>query len=448
MNAIRYCLVMIMVVAFGACASLAVAAEDDMGWPPLPDLANTNTLSVDGRTIERFIHRNRDSWGYKDSVEHCFYLVHPKTKANGKAPLLVVLHSGNRSALAYLGYNFLNRPVDAGEIPSDIGEKGRDDFFVLYLNSNNGEFWGGSGDRSPTPYPLGPSSAERRVVDTIKWATAKYGLDENRVYATGTSMGGCGGMGIALMNGGVFAAVSFWVPAGMGYAVGRMGFEQPPPADASQARKDAWLRQISAVDRADPPVVIDLSSQTDGWSVDQAVILNAAQDGRLPLIVGWGPFAHTWYRSWIAKYSHSAAVLAYPWLEIRRDEAYPVFTHASSDQRAPWLHKPGEFDEVGQINGYFRWKSVTDTPTAFAMRLWLESSATNAVAPREATADVTFRRLQQFKVAPAARYAWRVVRNGAEVAAGSAAPDAAGLLTIPRVLVATEPCQLGLKISL
>jgi len=43
-------------------------------------------------------------------------------------------------------------------------------------------------------------------------------------------------------------------------------------------------------------------------------------------------------------------------MEIRKNEAYPVFTRASTDQRPPWSNPPGKTDESGQINGYFRWK--------------------------------------------------------------------------------------------
>lgn len=446
-------------------------SDNTAGWPPLPDRGNTHTKSLDGRIIERFTHQSRSQWGYEISRQNYFFLVHPK-KVGANAPLCVVLHSANRSALDYLGYYFLNRKVDPADNPSDTGEKVPADFYTLFLDSNNDEFWGwttarrdrAQNSKEPTPAEirvlntsgslvnvpgkLEPTPTENRVLDTIEWVAMKYNIDRNRIYLTGVSMGGCGSLGIGLPHGDVFAAMRVWVPAGTGYVSCRMGFAPPPPADAPKAQKDAWSKAISKAGLPDPPLVVDLSAQNDGWSGDQAVLLNAAREGHLPLIVGWGPFGHTGAYSPVAKYPRCADALALPWMEIRKNEAYPVFTHASSDQRPPWLNKPGEFDESGQINAYFRWKSVTDTPSAFAMRLWLEHPATDNSppgVPQESVADITLRRLQQFKVVPDKSYAWRLVCGEKSVASGVIEPDAAGLLTIPNATITVAPAELHLK---
>ena len=374
--------------------------------------------------------------------------MHPKQE-HKNAPLCVVLHSANRTAFDFLGYFFLNRRVDPSEEPKDMGEKVPADFYALFLDSNNDEWWGGSSAHdNPAKYSKEPTPAEARALDTIDWVAKEYGIDRNRIYLTGISMGGCGSLGIGLPHGDVFAAMRVWVPAGMGYASCRMRFGSPPAPDAPQAEKDAWQGRVLSAGLADPPVVVDFSAQNDGWSNDQSVLLNAAREARFPLVVGWGPFGHTGSYSPVAKYPPCAAALALPWMEIRKNEAYPVFTHASSDQRVPWLNKTGECDESGQINGYFRWKAVADAPSAFALRLWLEHPVANQsppVAPKESVADITLRRLQQFQVTPSKSYRWRLMRDGNPLAEGVIKPDAANLLTVPHATITTMPADLHLN---
>ena len=400
------------------------AADSVAGWPPALDRSNTFTQSIDGRIIERFTHESRNSWGYPASQKNYFFLVHPR-KMGGQAPLCVVLHSANRTALDFLGFYYLNRKVDPNDNPADIREEIPDDCYTLFLDTNNDEWWGSNSALSDrNKYAKEQTPAESRVLDTVEWVTTKYNLDRNRIYLVGLSMGGCGSLGIGLPHGDVFAAIRVRVPAGTAYAACRMGVVAELPAD--------------------PPLVINLSAQNDPWSKDQDVLLQAACDHRLALIFGWGPFGHVGARSPIARYTGCAAVLAFPWMEIRRNEAYPVFTQAATDQRAPWLHKSGGADESGQINGYFRWKNVADKPAEFAMRLWLDSPVPDTL-PTESTANITLRRLQQFNIAAGRSYAWSLQRDETVVASGAVAADAAGLLTIPGVTIKGAPAVLLLK---
>ena len=235
--------------------------------------------------------------------------------------------------------------------------------------------------------------------------------------------------------------------AGTEYVSSRMGgFPSAPAAEASPAERDAWTRCISGVGLPDPPIVVDFSAQNDNWSKTQPALLQAARAGHLPLVVSWGPFHHPTFTSPIAKFPLCDVALAYPWLEIRRNEAYPVFTNASSDQRSPWLGQASTFDESGQINAYFRWKNQNDMPSYFEIQLWL---AHPVVAnpplsmPVASTADITLRRLQHFRIQSGATYAWQFVRDGNPVSSGKVTPDAANLLTIPRVTLTTAPGELS-----
>jgi hypothetical protein len=424
------------------------SAEQIAAWPPLLDPANPYTKSVDGRVIERFTHESRSQWGYQISQTNYFFLVHPK-KRSGNAPLCVILHSANRTAFDYLGYCFLNRKVDPGDNPSDFGEKVPDDFYGLFIDSNNGEWWGwtsASSDRKK--YSTEPTPTENRVLDTVEWVVKRYHIDRNRIYLTGVSMGGCGSLGIGMPHGDIFAALRVWVPAGAEYVSCRMGYDPHPSKDARESQKTAWSNFISNAQFPDPPPVIDLSASNDTWSKDQDILQNMALDGHLQLVIGWGPFGHTGAHSPVAKYPYCAAVLALPWMEIRKNEAYPVFKCASTDQRPPWSNPPGNADESGQINGYFRWKNTTDTQSEFVMQLWLEKSTTNnptAIFPTKSVADITLRRIQHFKLVRDHPYEWNLIQKKKSVASGVVQPDAAGLITIPSVIITSAPVDLCLK---
>jgi hypothetical protein len=435
-------------------------------WPPIIDTTNTTTRADDGRTIERYVHGPRESWGYPETAKNewgvppdketgvaqqnhnSFYVVSPK-QPRENAPLCVVLHSANRTAYDYLGFALLGRQIENHEDPKTVMTNSPDDFYSLYLNSTNAEWWGWSQTRQDHAKGVNAApAAEKRVFETIEWVAARYHVDRNRIYLCGVSMGGCGTLGLGMPHGDVFAAIRAEVPAGTGYASCRMGGFAPSPAvDAPEAGRQAWLLKAAGVGLPDPPVTVDFSSQQDNWAMTQPALVQAAQAGHLPLVLSWGPFGHVTFGSLIAKYPICDVALAFPWLEIRKNEAYAVFTRASCDQICPWLNAPADFDSSGQMNALFRWKTHEDAPERLAMELWIAHPAVKDAPglPGNAHADITPRRLQQFKIQPGKVYAWEIARDGKTIDAGNVAPDAAGLLTIPRVSLSTVPGVLTIK---
>ena len=435
-------------------------------WPPTLDATNSITHSLDGRAIERFTHGPREAWGYPEAASgewavppdketgvaqqnhSCFYVVAPKDP-RPNAPLCVVLHSANRTAYDYLGFACLGRQIENHEDPAKVMTNSPDDFYSLYLSSTNAEWWGWGQTRENKARHINTAPpAELRVLDTIEWVAANYRIDRNRIYLCGVSMGGCGTLGIGMPHGEVFAAIRANVPAGTNYASYRMGgFAPSPAADAPQSDRDAWIKRAAGAGLPDPPVIVDFSSQQDNWAMTQPALVQAAQTGRLPLVLGWGPFGHVTFSSLIDKYPLCDVALAYPWLEIRRNEAYPVFTHASCDQQSPWLNAPAEFDSTGQMNAFFRWKNQTDTPAGLSMQIWIAHPTvkTPPAMPDAATADITLRRLQQFKIQSGRTYVWQISREGHPIASGRITPDAVNLLTIPKVELTIIPAELSVK---
>ncbi|MFN0128104.1 MAG: hypothetical protein ACKV19_15620 [Verrucomicrobiales bacterium] len=123
------------------------------------------------------------------------------------------------------------------------------------------------------------------------------------------------------------------------------------------------------------------------------------------------------------------------------NEACPVFTNASTNSHLPW---PDDLKstEAGQLNAFFRWKTLKDTPQELEMALSLVSSndlKTKFEIPGDASADVTLRRLQQFKLPPGASFRWHFGQTQ-----GDGKSDPQGLVTVPGLKITSTPTTLRL----
>jgi hypothetical protein len=280
--------------------TVALAAD----WPPVLDPNNLTIQTDNGRRIERYTHGPRAEWGYADGWRYSpaqetgkegqnrnsFYVVTAKL-SRPSAPLCVVLHSANRTAFDYLGFQFLHRKVDSADDPSAIMTRAPDDCYVLYLNSTNEEWYGWSAaEHDLTKYAHALTPAEKRLLDTIDWVITRYKIDRNRVYLSRVSMGGCTALALGLPHGNVFAAILVDVPAGTEFAALRFGLPGPDASPSGSAQA-MWVRRMSGFSLPDPPIVVDFFAPNDPWSKSQPLLLRAAQAGRFPLVAAWVPSA-------------------------------------------------------------------------------------------------------------------------------------------------------------
>lgn len=402
-------------------------------WPPVAD----STLPVKpfpGRTVEYFRHGVKSDWGYAKPQQDYFILVHPE-KPRPDSPLYVVLHSAGHDAKS------------AYEIGTEGAEGPRGHFlyyppadcYGLYpdcrANGGVGDWWwGGPEPNQKQPKNMGPdpTPTEKRVEETIRWVMGKYPVDSNRVYLTGISMGGSGSLGFGVPRGNLFASLLVHVPAGATHIEQRMRFAplEIPPGKTF----------------ADPPVVVAYSGIDDGWARDQAILIQGMHDRKYAFVDFWGKSGHDSTRRQII--SKCDIAFSFPWLEIKKNEAYPVFTNATSDGKAPWLVKESP-DETGQINGYFRWKTLTDLPASFSIELRLlspEELKSSLAFPTESIADVTLRRLQAFHISQGLVVNWELKRQTEVTQQGTVKPDSAGLLTIEKLKITQSPATLTLTL--
>jgi poly(3-hydroxybutyrate) depolymerase len=397
--------VLATVLVLAVTATFAQEAE----WPP----AKQKASEFAGRKLETYRHGSLAAWGYAEPQRDTFLVLHP-AEAREKAPLYVVLHSAGHDVHSCLACTSKVGNHDIYHAPKD--------FFALYLDcrANKGDWWWGI-----NKYPGSEvCPTEKRVVDTVKWVVKQYRLDENRVYLCGNSMGGSGTLGIGVRHGDIFAAIKANVPAEVKHVSGRMYF---PPQ-----------KLPAKVALPDPPIVVDYSAPNDGWSRGHDAFVAAMNERKYPLILYWGPFGHANNHANIKKVND--LIDSFDWLGVKKNESYPVFANASTDDPLPWPKKLDD-KKAGQINAFFRWKNVRDTPDALETSLFLVKASemkTRFTVPTEAIADVSLRRLQKLKIAPGETMRWTFGAAKGEVRA-----DERGCITIPRLKITAEPTTLN-----
>lgn len=233
-------------------------------------------------------------------------------------------------------------------------------------------------------------------------------------------MGGSGTLGIGLAHGDVFAALQADVFAGVDHAVYRL--------------KDAT---------SEPPYLSMIFSHLDTWSKGAEQLLDKIPTEYLGISYAWDIYGHD-HR--VHNKNSNQAVIKFPWLSIRRNQAYPVFTNASSDDRYPG-HMSTEPDQKGQVNAYFRWSVLEDTEDRFVIELRLVNEFEQMRKP--VITDVTLRRLQNFKVLSekSKPYHWMIESQGSIRASGQISPNGKGFLTVNNVEIWLAPIRLTIKLQ-
>jgi len=408
----------LLAIAFLLAGAVAVPAAE---WPPeKPSTSST----IDGRAMETFQHGIKPAWGYAAAQEDTFIVVHPRT-VRENAPLYVVLHSAGHDV-----FKCVNCTTTVGN--HDI-YRSPDDHYALYLDcrkNKNDWWWGGMhrGDKGLIERNSGGNTmpVEKRVMDTVAWTIQRFKIDPNRVYLAGNSMGGSGALGIGMRHGDVFAAIKVNVPAGVEHVSERLFF--PPkaiPADLTLP---------------DPPICINYSAPNDKWSLGHERFTQAMNERKYPHFFYWGPFGHSNNSAKIKEVND--LIDSFDWLQVKKNEAYPAFSNASTNSKLPW---PDDLKstEAGQINAFFRWKTLQDTAKELEMSLSLVSATdlkTKFEIPKEASADVSMRRLQNCKLKPGTSFRWSFGPTG-----GEGKLDAQGLITVPGLKITSTPVTLRIQ---
>lgn len=379
------------------------------------------------RKMELFHAPSLAEWGYTEEQTDTFAVLHPAEDCKAeKYPLYVVFHSAGHDVYSTIACTWQPGNHDIYHAPKGM--------YALYLDCRQHEnrdwWWGGNSalevlgeDRKGTA----KQPVENRAIATIEWVMDNYPIDRNRVYAVGNSMGGSGALGIAMCRGDIFAAVKANVPAGVRHMADRCCLDTEAP---------------EGFKIPDPPVLVDYSAQDDEWSTGHQVLYRGMREKKYALMGYWGKFGHANNHEYIRTVND--LVHSFDIFSVRLDEAYPVFTGASSDDILPW-NEDGTIahENAGQVNSFFRWDKVEETETTASVALRLLTNAeweSRVTFPATSTADVTLRRLQKCRFAPGAVVEWEFDGKNGTVTA-----DENGLVTVPAVTVTAVPTVLKLK---
>jgi len=392
-----------------------LAAERSFGMPKV-ELANEKIVS--GRKVTRYEHQSLSDWGYL-KPQRDYFNVLPPAKRLKNVPLRVILHGAGKSGDKAMISALKNKE-------KEMQLYGDDRFCVLYLDCRQNkitDWWWGYhlAKRSGDTYEERLTPTEKRLLSTIEWVVKEYDIDRNRIYLSGVSMGGSGSLGLGMCRGDIFAAINVAVPAGVQHMLLRMKNGTYP----------------------DPPPVVNYSCHIDGWSKDQGEFLNYATKHKLLFMYKWGLFGHT---AMVRK--TDSVVNEFPWLEIVKNAAYPVFVGATTDQVYPGFKNKDAPDQKGQINGYFRWNNLEDSSNSFKMELRLVTGKElkkPLATPAVSRADVTLRRLQHFIVNQALTYKWSMMRDKDILQTGEVRPDQQGLITIKALKIEAIPAVLVIR---
>lgn len=340
-----------------------------------------------GRRLDLYRHGADPKWGYPEDQTDTFAVLLPKDYDETKSyPLYVVFHSAGHGMFTCLMCLYGEGNHDIYHVPDDmIGLF--PDCLENYQKSTNW-WWGGrtAFEKEPTDRSgTETQPVEKRVLDTVKWTMEHYPVDSERVYAVGNSMGGTGALGNCLTHGDIFAAVKVNVPAGVNHAMDRLAIAGDAPEGFSIP---------------DLPVVVDYSAQNDQWSEGHEQLYKAMREKDWAFYGFWGNFGHENNHGKIKEYND--IIEAFNPFEIKLHEAYPAFTNATTDDKNPWENDRTN-EAAGQVNGYFRWKTIRDDADGIEMELRLlgqEEWESRLTFPKESVADVTLRRLQKFAPKP------------------------------------------------
>ena len=163
-------------------------------------------------------------------------------------------------------------------------------------------------------------------------------------------------------------------------------------------------------------------------------------DRKYPLYLYWGPFGHANNHARIMQVND--LINSFDWLSIRKNKAYAVFSNASCNDKLPWPDNRSD-KSSGQINAFFRWKIISDNLNQITLSLYLtdpNALKTKFPIPREATADISIRRIQNMKVAPEDALNWHYGKLKGKVKAGPW-----GLITIPKLAISVNPKTLTIE---
>lgn len=361
--------------------------------------------------------------------------------------------------------------------------------FDGYDNDNLQTWWSGASSTYKTQQKLSDGVfvpyTENRILYYINFAKKKYTIDTNRVYLRGFSMGGTGAISLGLKHPEVFASITATVGSpNWRLNIGMVNSHYEVTNEGWRNNANLlWGTQTENLRHQNSTPIWDWMNA--GWyllhNIGRETPFLEMNNGKRDQSVRHFPlpqfykdikkskhgFAANFYDG---GHSDSGTVLTPRFATIVKNESYPALSNVSIDDNPGGIHPETgmakietfsplvfEGDPAGTINGYYdiEWSrqrkqfsssskrdDMVDQVDHYELALRLEESATVS----QATADITPRRLQNFRITPGKNYFWinRSLTSNRAVQSGTVSADSYGLVTIPGFII--EKQTLGNKL--
>ena len=282
---------------------------------------------------------------------------------------------------------------------------------------------------------------EKRLLYILQWAKSEFNIDENRVYLTGTSMGGTGTLLFGLRHPEIFAAIFANVPhtnTGDGVSDHESWFAAMWGKRSDAVKTDEginiWDRLNMTAYVSNPaneiPYVKTVSARADvamPWRQIPAFV-RAMNDARRGFVSGWGPGVHN-----LAFEDRPVFERKFDIYKLAKNVSYPAFSNSSMND------DPGNGDEangapMGQMDGGYDWKILSDEKT-----LWSAEIRTYDDVRTIAVTDITPRRLQKMIVKKGIEYNYtNRDHSGNILQSGYIEADEVNLLTLKEIKISSE----------
>ena len=273
----------------------------------------------------------------------------------------------------------------------------------------------------PRAYPF----TENRLLWLIDWTVRRYGVDAQRIYLLGASMGGWGATTFGLRHPEIFAAIYAGAPRPRTRNVPTL---VPRDADDPVLMPDGtdYFLRMNMVRfvkrfRGELPFMawsIGRHDEYASWA-DQLDLMRAMETTHRGFVFAWNNGNHpdgTAPMPTILRY--------YGPNKFARDKSYPALSNSSIDAH-PGNGDPDNGDKEGGINLGFAWSDPNDTVDEWSDRI------SNNLARQDMIVDVTPRRLQHFLIGAGEEVKWETSIG----ASGTAKSDLDGVVTIPNVVI-------------
>ncbi len=467
----------------GASFTITVTDTIKPPWPTIVSSENghNHTRLLLSQTTDAYL----DSPGFAGRSFEARVVVPHRASAQKRRPVRVHLHG------------FGGKPYKGG------GGGGQ---FRVYPHDDHNTYWWGYSDQLPEGLPSRgtvPNYTQRRALHLLQWVLSRYpGADPERVYVTGSSMGGAGAKTLGLLHARHFCLVE----ASVGQAIPRnhrparlaqLSKLWGAPAvnlpdhtgagvwdhmdltralrDSAEARdqfvylkhgKDDRTIHFGAVVQGSPVTGVSLYVALQQHHVGHYAVWDEGGHGRSAL----DPVMGSWW--WDSGWNRIRDRHAY----LRRDLPFPAFSKSAADEdpgsgrgdgSRPWhpargfagnVRLPGDTGWggtlAGALNRFLRWDSrrIVDRWDRLQIPLRVHSGAGVGAAaagypsrgdlyarPLPLSVDVTPRRVQRFVCRPGERVRWSFGGAGGTVTA-----DKTGAVTVPMLQLTTDWTTLTL----